>query len=97
MTRHPAPLIVELATNASAAMLAAVEEAIRVVAPLAPVELIRIRAMALPRGVTIRMRGPLVAWDAPASATRRHDQAMAAFAAAFEAARAVAGDGGGRA
>lgn len=98
--RAPAPLVIELATNAPAAVVAAVEAAIRAVAPLTAVRLVRVRAMTLPRGEQLRIRGPLGAWDARASAGRRQARAMAAFGAALdaalEAARAVADDGGGR-
>ena len=65
-------------------------------APLHAVELVRVRAMTLPRGELIRIRGPLVAWSAPSDAGRQY-RAMAAFAAAFEAALAAAGGSGGRA
>ena len=85
MTRHPAPIIVELAANAPAAMLAAVEEAIRVVAPLAAVELVRVPPQ------------PEAAWDAPVATGRPQYRAMAALAAAFEAALAAACDSGDRA
>lgn len=95
--RSPAPLIVELAANAPAAVLAAAEEAIRVLAPLATVELVRVRAMTLPRGEPVRIRGAFIAWDAPASVQRRHARAMDAFAAAFQAALAAAGGSGDRA
>lgn len=94
--RAPAPLIVELAANAPAAVLAAVEAAIRAAAPLTAVELIHVRAMTLPRGDTIRLRGALIAWNTPASAWRRHERAMKAYAAALDAALAVACDGAGR-
>ncbi len=97
MTHHPAPIIVELAANAPAAMLAAVQEAIRVAAPLAAVELVRVRAMALPKGEPVRIRGAFIAWDAPASVQRRHARAMAVLAIALDAALAVADDGGGQA
>ena len=111
MTRHPAPihalppaaagarpmagspgarasLIVELASNAPAV--------IRAAAPLAAVELVRVRAMTLPRGEPIRIRGAFVAWNAPASAWRRYERAAVAFAASLDAARAVALVDGGR-
>jgi hypothetical protein len=92
----PVPLIVELANNAPAVVLAAVEAATRAAAPLAAVELIRVRAMTLPRGEPIRLRGAFIAWNAPASAWRRHDRAMVAFAAALDAALAAAGGSGDR-
>jgi len=95
MTRHPAPIIVELAANAAVVVLAAAEEAIRVVAPLAAVELVRVPPQ--PGGEELRIRGPLVAWNAPADAARRQYRAVAAFAAAFEAALAAAGGSGDRA
>ena len=87
----------ELAANAPAAMLAAVEEAIRITAPVAPVQLVRVRAMTLPRGEPVRVRGVFIAWDAPTSVQRRHAQAMAALVVALDAALAVADDGGGQA
>ncbi len=52
----PAPLIVELAANAPSYVLAAAEAAVRAVAPLTVVELVRVRAMTLPRGETLRIR-----------------------------------------
>jgi hypothetical protein len=73
-----------------------VEAAIRAVAPLATVELVRVRAMTLPNGATIRLRGAFIAWNAPASARRRHERVVVAFAAALDANLAVASDGGGR-
>lgn len=95
LRRAPGPLIVELAANAPAAVLAAAEAAIRAVAPLAAVELVRVPPQ--PAGEQLRIRGPWVAWDAPVSAGRRQDRAMTAFAAALDAALAAAGDRGGRA
>lgn len=92
--RAPAPFVVELAVNAPPAVLAAVEAAIGAVAPLATVELVRVRA-GLPSD-TIRLSGSFIAWNAPPSAWRRHDRALAAFAAALDANLAVASDGGGR-
>jgi hypothetical protein len=92
--RAPAPLIVELAANAPAAVLAAVEAAGRAVAPLAAVELVRVPPQ--PEGEQLRIRGTWVAWHAPVSAGRRQDRAMAAFAAALDAALAAAGDRGDR-
>ena len=94
MSRDISPIAVELAANAPAAVLAAVEEAIMLVAPLATVELIRVRAMSLPRGEPIRIRGALIAWPVPASVQRRHARAITAFAAALDAALAMAGDRG---
>jgi len=67
-------------------VLAAVEAAIRAVAPLTAVELVRVRPMTLPRGEPIRIRGAYIAWDAPADAARRQYRAVDTFAAAFEAA-----------
>ena len=96
-SRSPAPIIVELAANAPAPTLAAAEAAVRAAAPLAAVELVRVRAMTLPRGEPIRIRGVFIGWDAPASVQRRHARAMAAFAAALEAALAAAGGSGDRA
>lgn len=96
MTRPPAPIIVELASNAPAAVLAAVEEAIQVAALLATVELVRVRAMSLPRGEPIRIRSAFIAWPALASVQPRPARAVAAFAAALEAALATAGDIGDR-
>lgn len=87
--RVRAPIIVELSWNAPARVLAADEEAIQAVASLAVVDLVRI-----PQQRTFCIRGPLVAWNAPASAARRQYRAMEAFAAAFEAAQAAAGGSG---
>lgn len=95
--RSPAPIIVELAANARPAVLAAVEAAIEAVAPLAAVELVCVRAMTLPRGEPVRIRGAFIAWDTPASVQRRHARAMAAFAEAFEAALAAAAGSGDKA
>jgi hypothetical protein len=92
--RAAAPLVVELAVNAPPAVLAAVEAAIGAVAPLATVELVRVRA-GLPSGDTIRLSGSFIEWNAPASAWRRQERVLAAFAAAFDSALAVASDGGG--
>lgn len=96
--RAPTPLIVELAANAPAAMLAAVQAAIEAVAPLVAVELVRVPSWASDE--QLRLRGPTIASrDEPISAGRRQaraGRAMAAFAAALDAALAVAGDGGGR-
>jgi hypothetical protein len=94
--RAPAPLVVELAANAPPTVLAAVEAAIRAVAPLATVELVRVRAMTLPNGATIRLSGSFIAWNAPASAWRRHERVLAAFAAALDAALAATASSGGR-
>ena len=95
-SRRPPRLIVELAANAPAEMMAAVEEAIQVASPLADVELVRIRAMALPKGEPIRIRA-FIAWDAPAAVQRRQAQAMTALMIALDAALAVFVDGRGQA
>jgi hypothetical protein len=92
MTRHPPTLIVELAANAPAAVVAAAEEAIRVVAPLATVELVRVPPQ--PGSEELRICGPLVACDARVSTGRPQLQAMAAFAVAFDSALAAAGGSG---
>ncbi len=49
--------------------------------------------MTLPRGEPLRIRSPLVAWNASASAARRQNRAMVAFAAALDAALAAAAGG----
>jgi hypothetical protein len=74
-------------------VLAAVEAAIFAVAPLAAVELVRVDAMTLSKGDMIRLRSPYIAWNA--SAWRRRDRVMVAFAVAFDANLAAASDGGG--
>lgn len=88
----PAPIRVELSWDAPADVLAAAEEAIRAVASLATVELVRV-----PQERTFCVRGSLIAWNAPASAARRQVEAMDTFAEAFEAARAAAAGSGDKA
>jgi len=84
--RAPARLTVEVSANAPAAVLAAAQEAVRVLAPLAAIELVRVPPQ--PGDEELRIRGPLVAWNAPAVAARRQYRAVDTFAAAFEAALA---------
>lgn len=93
-TGAPAPLIVELAANAPATVIASAEAAAAAVAHLTAVELVHVPER--PGGEELRIRGPLVALDAPLSVARRQYKAMVAFAAAFESARLVADDDGGR-
>lgn len=98
--RAPVSLKVELAANAPAAVLAAVEAAIRDVAPRVAVELVRVPPQ--PGGEQLRIRGPVVTWGSlaafgtPPSAAHRQERAMVAFAAALDAALAAAGDRGDR-
>jgi len=85
--RSAAPIRVELSWDAPADVLAAVQEAIRAVASVAAVELVRVH-----RPHTFCVRGPLVAWDAPTT-LRRQQAAMSAFVEAFEHVHAAAGNG----
>jgi hypothetical protein len=92
MTPHPPPIVVERASNAPEAVLAAVEEAIEGVARVVPVDLTRVRGMSLPRGEPIWIRGAFIAWPAQPPVQRRHAVAMVAVTPALDAALDTAGD-----
>ena len=85
-----APVVVEVPANAPPALVARVAAAIATVKPPGAIELVRIAPQADPSD--FRVRGPLLAWDAPIGAGAREGRAMVAFATAFEAAQAALAD-----
>lgn len=86
-----APVIVEVAANAPPEVVARVTAAVSAVRPSGAIELVRTAPQANPSD--FRIRGPLLAWDAPIGAGAREWRAMeCCFAAAYDGA-ALAAEG----